>query len=485
MAQPFDAETRRSAGERFRSPNRSPRRRPLRRFFVFPRGVLAYAPGWRRCQELRGSIGPARSRRSAAGAYQPRLSPDERRVAVAGRPAIPQRDIWIIDVARNVRARLTFDPGGEGVASAGRRTARGWPSSAAIGAGSFLPARARGRAGEELVARGPTRESHRPSPRPVGPRMDGSSRTAARVPFRPPQISGWCRVRRSDAVCNRAIPTFLEESGSFSPDGQWIAYATAEAASPTSTSSRFRRQGGKYQVSKDGGSTPAQWRSDGKELFFVGPDRALMAVATGADRPVRLPARRSPSFQTVARRLQTPNSQQQQLYADERWPTVSEPSNRSAQSGGVAADRGRQLGGRTAEDSDGVDLRHPPRPYEIVAPLGAGGMGEVYRARDTKLNRDVAIKVLPDAFARMPTAWRGSSAKRRCSRRSIIRTSRRSTASKSRWRPRARDGTGRGRRPVAADRARRRSRSTRRCRSRGRSPRRSRPRTSRASSTAT
>ena len=94
-------------------------------------------------------------------------------------------------------------------------------------------------------------------------------------------------------------------------------------------------------------------------------------------------------------------------------------------------------------------------PYEIVAPLGAGGMGEVYRARDTKLNRDVAIKVLLPAVANDPDR--------------LARFSREAQVLASLNHPniahiygleeadgvtRARHGAGRRRGPRAADRAR-------------------------------
>ena len=74
---------------------------------------------------------------------------------------------------------------------------------------------------------------------------------------------------------------FLETSGVFSPDGRWIAYTTNESGQPNVYVQPFLRAGGKYQVSRDGGSHPV-WRADGKELFYLGADATMMAVPIDA-----------------------------------------------------------------------------------------------------------------------------------------------------------------------------------------------------------
>ena len=56
----------------------------------------------------------------------------------------------------------------------------------------------------------------------------------------------------------------------------------------------------------------------------------------------------------------------------------------------------------------GLNVGDRLAPYSVTAKIGAGGMGEVYRARDTTLERDVALKVLPEAFTADPDDRRAS-----------------------------------------------------------------------------
>ena len=154
----------------------------------------------------------------------------------------------------------------------------------------------------------------------------------------------------------------------------------------------FPGPGGKWQVSSSGGTSP-RWRRDGNEIFYVGPDKKLMAVAVNG---------KGSTFEVGAVRALF----QTRLTALRYGYDVSADGQRflintlSRTSGGHAHQRCPELASRVEEMTLTVGTKLGS--YEVLSQIGAGGMGEVYQAHDSKLGRDVAIKVLPEAFAHDP-----------------------------------------------------------------------------------
>jgi hypothetical protein len=72
-----------------------------------------------------------------------------------------------------------------------------------------------------------------------------------------------------------------EVNGQFSPDGRWIAYQSDESTREQIYVQGFLNSSGKFQISTNGGSRP-RWRRDGTELFYLSPDRKMIAVAVKA-----------------------------------------------------------------------------------------------------------------------------------------------------------------------------------------------------------
>jgi dipeptidyl aminopeptidase/acylaminoacyl peptidase len=277
MAQPFDLETRRLSGEIF------PVAEPVSQFSVSANGALAYMSGvaeaseqlvWRdRAGKEVGVAGPP------AGYANFRLSPDERSI-VFNRPGATGTDIWVLDIARGVPTRITFDPRVDNLpiwSPDGHRII--WPSNRRGGFDLFVKP-ASGTGEDELFI---------PMGTANGWATDWSRDGKWVLYQRPGDATGqdlWLAPQSPDGAREqKAVPylasQFSEQNGVFSPDGQWVAYVSNESGRDEVYVQALPLTDEKDRISTGGGNDPA-WRKDGAELFYLAPDRNLMAVPVRA-----------------------------------------------------------------------------------------------------------------------------------------------------------------------------------------------------------
>ncbi len=210
------------------------------------------------------------------------LSPDGKRVLVSVTdPAARARDIHIIDVARGIRQRLTFDPSDE-------RSAAWSPDGRHVvytSKGLDLYMRPSDFSGDST----PVEVTHRSKdPREVSP--DGS-----RVLYRQTGESTgndlWVVRLEGDRAPTMLLGTRFDENyAGFSPDGRSIVY-TSDESGQAEVYVMSLEGGRKLQLSAGGGTFP-RWRSGGREIFYLRADQTLMSVAvsgTGATFPASTP----------------------------------------------------------------------------------------------------------------------------------------------------------------------------------------------------
>jgi Tol biopolymer transport system component len=201
------------------------------------------------------------------------LSPNGETVAVQRvEPGRATGDLWLYDLGRNTYARFTFEPARFPVwAPEGSRLA--FSASGPEGRLDLYYKATGGAAGHQMLAASP--EDKRPTDWSRDGRHILYTSTHPKTKY-----DLWILPVEGDRQPLPFLSTeFAETHGQFSPDGRWIAYASDEAGRSEVYVQPFPGSGvtGKWQISTAGGYAP-RWRRDGRELYYLAPDRRLMAV---------------------------------------------------------------------------------------------------------------------------------------------------------------------------------------------------------------
>jgi Tol biopolymer transport system component len=249
-------------------------------FSASTNGALAYANviQGRRDFMWKDRTGKQLGQRFPAGDWPDfRLSRDEQRIVFSTFEAGNQ-DIWIRDLARGIRSRLSFDAAQDNLpiwSPDGLRVL--WPSNRGGGAYNLYIKSASGEGQETVLLKLGT---------PTGWATDWSRDGRFILYQIPGEMTGqdlWIAPRddRKKDVEEKPYPylqgQFDEQNGTFSPDGRWVAYSSNESGVDEVYVQSFPASGGRWQVSTGGGITP-RWKGDGTELFYIAADRNLMAA---------------------------------------------------------------------------------------------------------------------------------------------------------------------------------------------------------------